>query len=109
MLAQKTSADHEHGRGLARIALTVGVNMFNQNLTTLIYISYKVLQATPHFKIVIGNIQGSKNDRVQFAWRLSSRPGLFHLSGYIIYNLFRLRNLTPRSERINLSKYFYAD
>ena len=101
---KKTSADHEHGRGLARIALSVGINMFNQNLTTLIYISYKVLAATPQFKIVIGNIQGSKDDGIQFAGRLTGRPGLFYLSGHIICNLFGLRNLTTCSERIGMPK-----
>ena len=101
---KRTSVDHEHGRGLARIVLSVGINMFNQDLATLIYISYKVLAATPQFKIVISNIQGSKDDRIQFAWRLTGHPGLFYLSGHIIYNLFGLRNLTTCSERIGLPK-----
>jgi hypothetical protein len=35
--------------------------MINQHPATIIYISYQILAATPHFKVVIGNAQNSQN------------------------------------------------
>lgn len=76
---KKTCVDHEHGRGLARIALYVNINVFNQILTTPIYVSAKVFAAAPRPEIVIGNVQGRKDERIQFASGLGSRLGLFYL------------------------------
>ncbi len=61
---REISTEHEHGRGLTRVALRdqglcylcTGIDLFNQYFTAPIYVFQNLLVSMFHFEIVTGNV-----------------------------------------------------